>query len=149
MIARKKLKLILAGLFLFLFLSLFTPQTIYAKKKIGAKTVTSVGAVSTSWKMVISPRLRADRKALQVTFSNLSGITMFTYELTYEGNGVDQGVYGSVKPQGESSLPRELLFGTCSGSVCRYHTGIKKMKFSVTTTYKNGRKIIKRYTVRP
>lgn len=147
--ARKKIGLIFLIFLACFSLSCLNPQITLAKKKIGAKTSTAKSAVSTSLKMVIRPKLRSDRKALQVTFSNLSYVTSFTYELTYEANGIDQGVYGSVTIKDESSISRELLFGTCSGPVCRYHSGIKNMKSSVTTTYKNGRKIINRYRVKP
>ena len=147
--ARKKIRLIFLIFLTYLSFFCLNPKITLAKKKIGAKTSTVKSAVPSSLKMVIRPKLRSDRKALQVTFSNLNYVTSFTYELIYEANGIDQGAYGSVTIKDESPISRELLFGTCSGTVCRYHTGIKNMKFSVTTTYKNGRKIINRYRVKP
>jgi len=147
--ARKKI-----GSVFFLFLALFSlscfrPQISLAKKKIGSQPAGVRSAVPASYKIVIAPKLRTDRRALQVNFSNLGQVVSFTYELTYEAGGVDQGVYGSVTPKGENSIYREILFGTCSGSVCRYHSGLTNMKFSTTTTYKNGSKTIKRYRVYP
>lgn len=120
-------------------------QEVLAKKKI----VFSSGTTSAGRGFIISPRLRKDRRALLVTFSNLNVVNSFTYELTYLGSGVDQGVFGSVTPKGEASTSRELLFGTCSHGVCRYHTNISGMKFKVTATLKNGQTINKRYKVKP
>lgn len=130
-------------LILFFLISIFCPLPIFAKKKIGISQKTS------TYGLVISPKLRKDRKALIVNFSNLSRVSSFAYELTYLTNGIEQGVYGTVTPKGENSTVRELLFGTCSGNVCRYHSGIQDMKFVVTANLKNGKKIIKRYRVKP
>jgi len=121
-------------------------KPVFAKKVIGSQ---KAGTATVSTSIIISPRLRRDRKALQITFSNLSRVSSFSYELTYFGSGIDQGVFGSVTPKGENSTYRELLFGTCSHNVCRYHSGIQNMIFTVTANLKDGRKIIKKYRVRP
>jgi len=135
------MKKIFFVLFVFFFFGIAQP--VFAKKKIGSiKKISSSG-------IIISPRLRKDRKALIVNFSNLNQVSSFTYELTYLGNGIDQGVYGSVTPKGENSTVRELLFGTCSHNVCRYHTGIQNMRLVVTANLKNGQKIIKKYRIKP
>lgn len=123
-----------------------TSKLALAKKKIGpAKTAVT----TTSASIIISPRLRKDRKALLVTFSNLSKVSSFSYELTYLGSGIDQGVFGSVEPKGENSTSRELLFGTCSHNVCRYHAGIQDMRFVVTTKLKSGQTLTKKYRIKP
>lgn len=131
----------------FLLLSFLVPNKIVLAKKVIGSRKSSGTVVSSS--IIVSPRLRRDRKALQITFSNLSKVSSFSYELTYFGSGIDQGVFGSVTPQGENSTYRELLFGTCSHNVCRYHSGIQNMLFIVTANLKDGRKIIKKYRVKP
>lgn len=130
-------------LLIFLAFCLFgLASPVLAKKRIGSAKRVSIG-------ITISPRLRKDRRALIANFSNLNQVFSFTYELTYLTNGVDQGAYGSVTPKGENSTVRELLFGTCSHGVCRYHTGIENMRFVVTANLKNSQKIIKKYRIKP
>jgi len=140
----KKITTIIILTLLFISFSAFA-QPAWAKKKIGA----GGSAVVTSAGFTIWPRLRKDRRALLVTFSNLNLVSSFTYELTYLGSGIDQGVYGQVTPKGENSTSRELLFGTCSHGVCRYHTNITGMKFKVTATLTNGQILTKKYRVKP
>jgi len=130
---------------LILFYSLILASPVFAKKKIGS----GKGPSRISSGIIISPKLRKDRKALLVTFSNLQNVSSFTYELTYLANGIDQGVYGSVTPKGEGSTSRDLLFATCSHNVCRYHTNIQNMRFVVKSSLKNGQKISKSYRVKP
>ena len=139
-------KIIIIFTFTFLLSCLALPKPAYAKKRIGSS---SGGTVVTSTGFTIYPRLRKDRKALLVTFSNLNLASSFSYELTYLGSGIDQGVFGQVTPKGEYSTYRELLFGTCSHNVCRYHTGIQNMRFVVTANLKTGQKITKKYRVKP
>ena len=140
----KKIIFIFLPALMFLY-SLILASPVFAKKKIGS----SKGSSKISSGIIISPKLRKDRKALLVTFSNLQNVSSFTYELTYLANGIDQGVYGSVTPKGEGSTSRDLLFATCSHNVCRYHTNIQNMRFVVKSSLKNGQKISKSYRVKP
>lgn len=137
-------------IFLFTFTLLlfhsFTLNEALAKKKIIRRS--GSGVVSTGTRLVIKPKLRSDRRALIVNFSNLGVVSSFSYELNYDSNGIPQGVAGTVTPKGEESTQRELLFGTCSRNVCRYHTGISGMKFVVTSTLKSGIKVRKTFRVR-
>lgn len=139
----KRIFLVVIILSLLHFLTLCARPAL-AKKKIGSKKTAGF-----SWGITVSPRLRKDRKALTVNFSSLQNANSFTYELTYLADGIDQGVYGSVTPKGENSTVRELLFGTCSHGVCRYHTNIENMRFTVTANLKNGKKTIRKYLVKP
>ena len=141
----KKITIIFTFTLLFFCSFTLLAKPVFAKKKIGS----AGGGVVVSTGFVISPKLRKDRKALLVTFSNLNAVTSFSYELTYLGSGIDQGVFGQVAPKGENSTSRELLFGTCSHNVCRYHTGIQNMRFVVTADLKNGQKLTKKYRVKP
>lgn len=124
----------------------FTLNEVFAKKKIIRRS--GSGVVSTGTRLVIKPRLRSDRRALIVNFSNLGVVSSFSYELNYDSNGIPQGVAGTVTPSGEGSTQRELLFGTCSRNVCRYHTGISGMKFIVTSTLKSGLRVRKTFRVK-
>lgn len=139
-------KFILLFVFTLLLFHSFTLNQALAKKKIvrqGASTVVSGGS-----RLVIKPRLRSDRRALIVNFSNLGVVSSFSYELIYTSSSIPQGVAGTITPRGEESTQRELLFGTCSRNVCRYHTGISGMKFVVTSTLKSGIKVRKTFRVR-
>ncbi len=95
----------------------------------------------------VSPRLRADRRALIVYFSSLQNASSVSYLLTYKTSTQNEGVQGSLN-LGPSSATQELLFGTCSRNVCRYHTGIKDVKLEVSYTSKSGKKYIKRYKIK-
>lgn len=96
----------------------------------------------------VSPRLRSDRRALIVYFSNLQNAKNVSYMLTYETSEQQEGARGDIQTTGASSLSQELLFGTCSKGVCRYHTGIKNMKLEVSYTILSGKRYIKRYKIK-
>ncbi len=108
-----------------------------------AKTVRPSGS-----SVIVSPRLSPDRKALNVSFANLNKTSEVTYTLSYQTNGKDEGVYGSIDSSAGNSVTRELLFGTCSSGVCRYHTNITGMKLEVTVELTSGKKALRRYRVR-
>lgn len=115
------------------------PQSRGAQKTVSKSTGTGVG---------IYPRLRTDRRALIVYFSNLQNVKAVSYALTYDTNTQQEGAIGSLNLSGGSTQSSELLFGTCSKNVCRYHTGIKNAKLEVSYTTKAGKKYIKRYKIR-
>lgn len=93
-------------------------------------------------------RLRSDRLALIVTFGGLQKTTGATYTLMYQTNGIDQGVSGSLDSSAGNTVKRELLFGTCSSGVCRYHGAITNMKLEVNLELPNGKHLIKRFRIR-
>jgi len=95
----------------------------------------------------VAPKLRGDRKALIVYFSNLSRANNVSYSLTYQTNDQDQGVGGSIDISAGDAASRELFFGTCS-AVCIDHTNITSMRFEVVSELTTGRKTIKRYRIR-
>ena len=95
----------------------------------------------------VSPKIRDDKKALLVFFSNLQNATSISYSLTYIANGQQEGAVGSVSPS-DGNTSRELLFGTCSKNVCRYHTNISNAKLEVSYTSTNGKKYLKRYRIK-
>ena len=108
---------------------------------VGKKQATSYSG------LVISPKIRFDRQALIVAFSNLQKVNNVTYTLMYQTNGEDQGVNGTLDSSSGSSVTRELLFGTCS-DVCRYHQNISNMKLEIVSKLPNGRQTLKRYRIK-
>lgn len=104
------------------------------------------GAISSG--IVIAPKLRPDRLALIVSFSNLQKVNNVTYTLMYQTNGKDEGVSGTIDSSAGNSVTRELLFGTCSAGVCRYHQNITNMKLEVVSQLPNGKQTVKRYRIR-
>lgn len=96
----------------------------------------------------VSPKLRADRRALTVYFSNLQNAKSVSYALTYNTSTQPEGALGSLNLNGLSSTSQELLFGTCSKNVCRYHTGVNNARLEVSYTTQSGKKYLKRYKIR-
>lgn len=96
----------------------------------------------------VAPKLRRDRQALIVNFGNLQNAQSVSYMLVYKTNGQEEGAGGSVNPSLGNTASRELLFGTCSKNVCRYHPSITNMRFEVTAQLTSGKKLIKRYKIR-
>ncbi|MBI4038423.1 hypothetical protein HY384_00535 [Candidatus Daviesbacteria bacterium] len=97
--------------------------------------------------VTVSPRLRGDKKALNVYYSNLQNASSVSYLLTYKTASQDEGAMGTLNSK-TSNTSVELLFGTCSKNVCRYHTGIHDAKLDVSYTTKTGKKYIKRYRIK-
>lgn len=135
--------------FLFMLIAI-SPNVVEAKllpqTKLGSapasKNISSVQSIT------VFPRLRTDRQALLVTFGNLQNANTVSYTLQYATNGQQEGAIGTITLTGLRTAERELLFGTCSKNICRYHTRISNMKFEVTAELKSGKKVIKRYRVR-
>lgn len=94
-----------------------------------------------------SAKLRADRKAVILSFSGLTQVTSVTYMFTYDSNGKTEGSQGVIRDASAGSS-RELLFGTCSSGVCRYHSGIKNARIEVTAKLKNGKTYIKKFKIK-
>ena len=127
---------------------LLFPGQIYAKRLLpsaaaGAKTTVKTTAGQAGAKV----KFRADRRAVILNLSNLSAAKSVSYELQYEAGGLTQGAGGSVNITGATES-REILFGSCSSGVCNYDKNIKNAKLTVTTTLKNGKKIIKPFRLK-
>ncbi len=112
-----------------------------------AKTQSMYKAPSAT-SLTVYPRLRRDRLALLMNFGNLTVAQSVSYMLYYKTNGQDEGVAGSVSTQGQSTAYRELLFGTCSKNVCRYHYNITDMRLEISAELKNGKKILRKYRIK-
>ena len=141
----KKIVLIVFLIFLFSFAQeayalKVLPQARSSKKTASIKTSTSG--------IIVTPKIRGDRHALLIYFSNLQNAESVSYMLIYKTNGQDEGAGGSVNPSLASSASRELLFGTCSKNVCRYHTNLSNMSLEITAQLKSGKKLIKHFKIR-
>lgn len=136
--------------FLVLLFILLSPDAILAKtlpqaSKTSAKTI---GKTSVGTTIGVFPRIRADKRALIVNFTNLQNASLVSYLLTYQTYTQGEGARGSLNLTGSSSKTQELLFGTCSKNVCTYHKGISNMRLEVSYTAKSGKKYIKRYKIK-
>jgi uncharacterized protein YbcV (DUF1398 family) len=96
----------------------------------------------------VGARLRADRRAIIVNFSNLNKAAEVSYSLMYETNGETQGVNGSLDLAAGNTATRELVFGTASNGVYRYHTNITNAKLEVTSILSSGQKRIRRFRIK-
>jgi hypothetical protein len=147
--SRSFIRKILTTAFLLILFSLYV-ESVYALKILPQSKSNSKTAVvkkSQATGISIVPKFRRDRKALLVYFSNLQNTESVSYMLIYKTNGQQEGAGGSVKPS-EGNANRELLFGTCSKNVCRYHTNLSNMSLEVTAKLKSGKTLLKRYKIR-
>ncbi len=113
-----------------------------SKKAVSTAKATAVSGI------YVTPKLRADRRALNVYFSNLQNATSLSYSLVYDTSSQQEGAMGAINLTGSSTATQELLFGTCSKNVCRYHTGIKNAKLEISYTLKSGKKYLKKYKIK-
>jgi hypothetical protein len=144
---KKYLFLSLTTIFL---MSLLAPSVVLAAKTRTSRSTSggSVGYVSTGGRVVTSVRFRGDRRAVVINFTGLKNAKSVTYSLTYNSNGIPQGAMGTITNIVGSADSRELLFGTCSHGVCRYHTGITDTKLVITSKLKSGLTTRKPYRLR-
>lgn len=141
-------KAIFVVTFIFLF-SIFLPKVDAAKVLPQSKSNNKPAVKqSTGSGIAVTPKLRRDRQALNVYFGNLQNAKSVSYMLIYKTNGQEEGAGGSVNPSLGNSASRELLFGTCSKNVCRYHPNLSNMSFEVKTQLKSGKSLIKRYKIK-
>lgn len=119
-----------------------------ARTSRGGTAGSTSGSVSTSGRVTTSARFRSDRRAIIVNFAGLNNSTSVSYSLTYNTNGIPQGAIGTMTNISGASDSRELLFGTCSHGVCRYHTGITDARLVITSKLKSGLTTRKSYKLK-
>lgn len=139
---KKLLPIAFAVLFL-----LLTSSPAEAKLLPQAKGARSTSIKSGGSGITVSPRLRGDRKALLINFGNLQNAKSVSYTLIYQTNGQEEGAGGTLSTL-SGNQSRELLFGTCSKNVCRYHSAITNARLEVSYTTTSGKKYLKRYRIR-
>lgn len=145
-------KLMKLKLLAFAFLALFLISTGTAQAKVLPQAGKSAGKPivrSTGTTIGVYPRLRADRKAIIVNFTNLQNAKSVSYSLIYtHGSGQQEGAGGGLNLTGQTTDKAELLFGTCSAGVCRYHTNIKDARLEVSYTSITGKKYLKKFKIK-
>ncbi|MDO8610698.1 MAG: hypothetical protein Q7R95_09200 [bacterium] len=142
------MKKIIISVMFSMFLSIVWVHSAEAKLLPRFQNAKPAARTSVSSGLGVSVKLRSDRLALNVNFSNLNKVKGVTYTLMYQSNGIDQGVSGSIDLSAGNSVSRELLFGTCSSGVCRYHTNIINMKLEIVSDLLNGKRTIRRYRIK-
>lgn len=133
----------------FVLLSLFLyVESSFAAKPFVKKTSATTVRRSSGGSIPAIVRKRGDGLGILLSFSHFNGLQSVTYSFTYTTGGMPQGAGGQVTAGNNPTSQRELLFGTCSGGVCRYHSGIKDAKLTLTATFTNGRKVAKSYRIK-
>lgn len=110
--------------------------------------VTPVFAAKKISPVYVAPTFIKSTNKVRATFSGTKNAKKISYTLSYEGNGVGQGVVGSFAPGKKNAITKDLFLGTCSGKVCIKHKNIKNCQLSVTTTYTNGQSTTKVYKIK-
>lgn len=67
---------------------------------------------------------RADRKEITLEIKGIKDADTVEYELSYLSKGLSRGVVGTIELNGETSITRQILLGTCSRNVCKYDEGV-------------------------
>ncbi|OGG08142.1 hypothetical protein A3D05_05390 [Candidatus Gottesmanbacteria bacterium RIFCSPHIGHO2_02_FULL_40_24] len=122
-------------------------RTVFGAKKFIPKKG-NAKSVNTASIIPVRVKYRADKRAIIFNFTGFSNITSASYLFSYLSNGITQGAAGTISSENDPSSPRELLFGTCSTSVCTFHTGLSKAGLNITVTMSNGKKISKNYRIK-
>ena len=134
--------------FLLIFAFLSFPKTALALKVRTKRGGSGGGSYLLSNRVNYSVRFNPNRTGIIISFSGLTNATSVNYSLSYNANGIPQGAMGTITNQEVSVDTRELLFGTCSGGVCRYHTNITNAKLVITSKLKSGYTTRKTYRIR-
>ena len=111
------------------------------KKNIKPKTVSNA-------LIPASVKYRGDKQGILMSFSNFRGINSVSYSFTYLTNNNPQGAGGTISASNNPTAQRELLFGTCSTSVCTYHHNLTNARLVLTAKMTNGRTISKSYRIK-
>jgi len=133
--------------FLLIFAFLSFPKTALALKVRTKRGGSGGGSYLLSNRVGYSVRFNSTRTGLIISFSGLTNANSVHYSLSYETNGISQGAMGTITNPEVSVDTRELLFGTCSGGVCRYHQNITNAKLVITSKLKSGYTTRKTYRI--
>lgn len=106
------------------------------------------GSYYVSGRIGSSVKFNAGRNGVIINFSGLTNANSVTYSLSYNSNGIPQGAMGTISNIITSTDTRELLFGTCSGGVCRYHQNLTNASLVITSKLKSGYTTRKTYKIR-
>jgi hypothetical protein len=136
----------LLAIFISLTVFLSFSKDVYALKKFvpkstGTKTVTR-GSIAAK------VAYRPDKRGVLLTLSNFANLNSVDYILSYDSAGLQQGVGGKITSDNNPLQTRELLFGTCSGGVCKYHQNMQNARLNLTASLKNGTLVRKSYRIK-
>jgi len=134
-------------IFLLIFAFFSFPETTLALKARTKRGGSGGGSYLLSNRVGYSVRFNSTRTGLIISFSGLTNANSVNYSLSYETNGISQGAMGTITNPEVSVDTRELLFGTCSGGVCRYHQNITNAKLVITSKLKSGYTTRKTYRI--
>lgn len=140
-----KLKALFCLTVFLLFMSAGLRNSFAAKKFVPKKTSTVKSGTSV---FPVSVRFRPDRLGILMSFTNFNGIESAAYSFTYTTNGVAQGAGGTIRSSNNPTAVRELIFGTCSTGVCRYHSNLADARLTVTIKYGNGKSATKIFRIK-
>lgn len=143
----KKLIIILL-VFSSLFLIISNPTHVSAAKKFAPKKKTVRITKPSAVGIPASVRYRGDKQGILLSFPNFNGIDSVSYSFTYETNGTTQGAGGTIRQDNNPTSQRELLFGTCSSGVCRYHYNLKNARLTLNAKFANGKTATKAYRIK-
>jgi hypothetical protein len=152
---KKPMNKVLIGVFCFLGLLLIITGIIVWKVMVAKPTVTppiaetntnieeDIKPADTSILVNVVPSKIKDH-AVTISVSGLGGkVKDVEYELTYDSEGIIQGVNSGSKPidtSGQDSFEREVYLGTCSKNVCTPHPGVKGVTLTMIFTNTDGTK---------
>lgn len=118
-------------------------------KKEKASSIISIDRLPESERPIVSLTARPGGKELTLEIENIKKIENVEYELVYLTEGVQRGVIGSVRlKEGEDSVTRDLLLGTCSRGVCRYDKNVTGGTLTVTFRGQKTYKFIKDFKLK-
>jgi len=138
----------LAASFLLITAFMLLPQSALALKTRSSRGASSTRVYSTAGRVGSSVKFNGGRNGVIISFSGLSNAKSVTYSLSYNTNGIAQGAMGTISNITTSTDTRELLFGTCSGGVCRYHQNITNAKLVITSKLNSGSTTRKTYKIK-
>lgn len=137
---------VLVLIFGLIFLFSATSPVLAAKKRVWGATTTKVSSGGGSFS--ISAKLTGWKQYLNLSFRGVTSTSGVTYELIYNGNNTEQGIYGNIKTE-EGNTSRSLFLGTCSSNgVCTSHKNINNMRLTVSYKTTSGQSVTKRYKVK-
>ena len=141
---KKNVLWVLVGLVLASFLA---RPVMAAKPRVWKSVPATKVATTGSQAFLISAKLTGWKQYLTIGFRGVATTSGITYELIYQGNATDQGVYGDVKPT-EGNTSRVLFLGTCSHGACTSYKNIHDMHLTITYKTKDGQTLVKKYKVK-
>lgn len=140
-------KFLVAFLIVFLTFLVLPSESYAAKKRLSRRRGETIVRRTYTQGVKASVRFRPDRRGLLINFSGFGNVVSVTYTLTYNANGIPQGARGTATPV-TAGEQRELLFGTCSGGVCHYHTNITSARLVIDSKLSSGLIIRKPYRIK-